>query len=243
MVALLMVMHQLSFWLSLGLSYVTNLRLRMLYNCVAGLILGFYFHGVSYTFVIFQWASVYPLMAHLPRDSSWKPVMAITIICMTIRNMFMSLENGTIEFRVQATCIFMRQWMMCCHLLDSSRLDDKEKGKHMLEFEREQAEAVRKMPTFIEWCGYNLFPPSSWIGESVSYADWINFIRYQGKVTQMKIGSNFAPALRRLIEAELFLAVAVNVLKVASPFQLTDPAFADNSYWYQIVFVFLACQA
>ena len=124
LVALIVVMHQLSFWLSLGLSHITNPRLRMIYNCVAGLILGFYFHGVSYLFVIFQWASVYPLMAYLPRDSSWKPVMAITVICMTIRNMFVSLENETIEFRVQATCIFMRQWMICCHLLDSTRLDD-----------------------------------------------------------------------------------------------------------------------
>ena len=113
----------------------------------------------------------------------------------------------------------------------------------MLEFEREQAEAVRKMPTFTEWCGYNLFPPSSWVGESVPYADWISFIRYQGKVTQMRVGSNFSPALRRLIEAELFLAVGVNVLKVASPIQLTDPTFADNSYLYQIIFVGLACQA
>lgn len=113
----------------------------------------------------------------------------------------------------------------------------------MLEFEREQAEAVRKMPTFTEWCGYNLFPPSSWVGESVSYADWISFIRYQGKVAQMRVGSNFSPALRRLVEAELFLGVGVSVLKVASPIQLTDPTFADNTYLYQIIFIFLACQA
>jgi len=59
----------------------------------------------------------------------------------------------------------------------------------------------------------------------------------------MRVGSNFIPALRRLIEAELFLAFSLNVLKVASPFDLMDPSFADNSYWYQIVFVFLACQA
>lgn len=136
----------------------------------------------------------------------------------------------------------MRTWMMCSHLVDSTKLDDPEKGKYLQDFERDLAESVRKMPTFTEWCGYHLFPPMAWVGENVTYADWIKFIRYEGKVTKMRIGSNIGPALRRLIDAHVCFAVTVNVLKIAAPQDITEPGFADTSYWYQTVFVYLAMQ-
>ena len=154
----LLVVYHFGFWLSLGLSFITNPQARRLYNAVSGLILGFYFHRVNFLFILFQIVSVYPLMAFLPRKTSWKPVMLITTVCLAVRNFFIRWHDTPSDYRVICTNIFMRTWMMCCHIIDSAKLDDPEKSKSLLDFERDLAESVRELPTFTQWCGFNLFP-------------------------------------------------------------------------------------
>ena len=229
----LLVVYHFGFWLSLGLSFITNPQARRLYNAVSGLLLGFYFHRVNFLFILFQIASVYPLMAYLPRKSSWKPVMLITTVCLAVRNFFIRWHDTPSDYRVICTNIFMRTWMMCSHIIDSAKLDDPEKSKSLLDFERELAESVKELPTFTQWCGFNLFPSQCWIGENVTYKDWLSFMKYEGKVSKMPIGSNILPALKRFIEGNLLFAFGVSILRFASPFDLIAPGFSDTSYVHQ----------
>ena len=137
-VATLFVTYQLGFFLCLGLTFLKDPQMRKWYSTLIGLLLGFYFHGVSYLVCILHFSCVYPLMKYLPREKTLYPVVSVAALVMIVRNFFNYWEgNLDGSLRVQCTVIFMRIHMAVCNYQDAGILDDTIKGKNLLKYERE----------------------------------------------------------------------------------------------------------
>ena len=130
-----------------------------------GLFLGFYFHGVSYLFVIFHFSVVHPLMKFLPKEHVYYPTVAVSTLLMFIRSFYMSWEGNLDSLpRLQCTVIWMRTIMMVSIIDDTLALNDPIRSKNLKSYEREAAERLKDIPTFFEWFHYNCFGPLSWMG-------------------------------------------------------------------------------
>ena len=92
--ATLFVTFQISFILCLGLNFFKDPQMRKWYSTLTGLLLGFYFHGVSYLVCIAHFSCVYPLMKYLPREKTLYPVVGLAALIMTVRSFFMFWESN-----------------------------------------------------------------------------------------------------------------------------------------------------
>ena len=92
--ATLFVAFQLSFLFSLGLNFIKDPQMRKWYSTLTGLMLGFYYHGVSYLFVIFHLSCVYPFMKYLPREKTMLPVLFLAGLGTAIRCFFNFYEGN-----------------------------------------------------------------------------------------------------------------------------------------------------
>ena len=127
----------MAFILSYGFNFLTSPIHRKWYSSLTGLFLGFYFHGLSYTICIFQFAIVYPCMVYLTRKRAQYAAVTLTAIVMTIRSFFTWWEtilDGAP--RLHCTVIWMRVHMTMCNFVDAELLDDPVKGKHLTTRER-----------------------------------------------------------------------------------------------------------
>ena len=93
-VATLFVTYQLGFFLCLGLTFLKDPQMRKWYSTLIGLLLGFYFHGVSYLVCILHFSCVYPLMKYLPREKTLYPVVCVAALVMTVRSFFNYWEGN-----------------------------------------------------------------------------------------------------------------------------------------------------
>ena len=113
--------------------------MRKWYSTITGLLLGFYYQGVSYLVVILHFSCVYPVMKYLPREKTIFPVVFLAGLGTAIRCFFNFYEgnlDGTL--RVQAAAILPRCHMAVCNYQDAGIVDDPVKGKHLVQFERDE---------------------------------------------------------------------------------------------------------
>ena len=231
----------MAFLLSYGFNFLKSPTHRKWYSTLTGLFLGFYFHGLSYTICIFQFAIAYPCMVLLSRKHAQYAAVILASIIMTIRSFFCWWEtilDGAP--RLQCTVIFMRVHMTMSNFVDAELLDDPVKGKYLTSRERHFAEYLRKVPSFMDWFNYNMFTPFSFIGESIEYGIFDDFINYRGDITKMRPYSNIFPAVRRQIESIICFSVFYSLSFIAEPLDMVKPEFLAHPFWYKVVFLVLA---
>ena len=115
---------------------------------------------------------------------------------MFVRNLFPWWNNnldGTM--RVQCTVIYMRVHMFMANYVDAELLDDPVKGKHLISYERKYAAYLLELPSYLDWFIYNTFTPFSFIGESLEYGIFDDYINMRGDITKMRPFSNAFSAL------------------------------------------------
>ena len=134
----------------------------------------------------------------------------------------------------------MRVHMFMCNYVDGEKLDDPEKGKHLISYERKFAAYVRELPSFAEWFTYNMFTPFSFIGESIEYGIFDDFINMRGDITKMRPGSNIFSAIQRNTHSIICIAVFYYISMLAEPMGMTEPAFQDQPFWYKMVYMLIA---
>ena len=134
----------------------------------------------------------------------------------------------------------MRVHMTMCNFTDAELLDDPVKGKHLTSRERYYAEYLRKVPSFFDWFNYNMFTPFAFIGESIEYGTFDDFINYRGDIAKMRPHSNIFPAVRRQIESIICFSVFYSLSFIAEPLDMLKPEFLARPYWFKLVFMVLA---
>ena len=97
--------------------------------------------------------------------------------------------------RVQCTVIYMRVHMFMANYVDAELLDDPVKGKHLISYERKYAAYLLELPSYLDWFIYNTFTPFSFVGESVEYGIFDDYINMRGDITKMRPFSNAFSAL------------------------------------------------
>jgi len=79
--------------------------------------------------------------------------------------------------------------------VDGEVLDDPVKGKHLTNYERKNAAYVRELPSFKDWFIYNMFTPFAFVGESIEYGIFDDFINMRGDIIKMRPFSNVFSAV------------------------------------------------
>ena len=129
---------------------------------------------------------------------------------------------------------FVKINMTLANLSDSAKLDDEKKAKELTSRERYHAEALREIPSFLDWCHYFMLMNCSPLGgPPTEYRFFKEFINYEGDVTKMRPFSNFLPALRRYIETLLCMVTFLVLLNFVDREKLTDPAFKSEAFLYK----------
>ena len=183
-------------------------------------------------------------MAVLPRKQAYYVVMSLTTLIMVLRCSFLWWKNdGDGTMRVQCTVIFMRVHMFMCNYMDAEILDDAVKGKHLLAMERKYAAYVRTLPSFADWCHYHMFAPFSFIGESIEYGIFDDFINFRGDIKKMRPFANVVPAIRRHMEHLMCFFVFYSLGMMAPLQDMTKPEIADSQFWQKIIFMIIAANS
>ena len=85
-----------------------------------------------------------------------------------------------------------------------------------------------------------MFTPFSFVGESIEYGTFDDFINYRGDITKMRPHSNVFPAVRRQIESIICFSVFYSLSHIAEPLDMIKPEFLEHPLWYKLVFLVLA---
>lgn len=225
---LLYMTFQMGFLLSLGFNFLTLPKHRKLYAVLSSLFLGFYMHGLGYFVCLLQFSCFYPFLRFMPRSYACYLAVGVAGAIMFVRNLFPWWDNyldGTL--RVQCTVIFMRVHMFMCNYVDGELLDDPVKGKHLTTYERKCAAYVRELPPFKDWLTYNMFTPFSFIGESIEYGLFDDYINMRGDITKMRPFSNVFAAVQRNVHSIICIAVYYYLSMIAEPMGMTKLDFID----------------
>ena len=183
-------------------------------------------------------------MKWLPRKQAHYIVMTITTLIMTLRCGFLWWKNdGDGTMRVQCTVIFMRVHMFMCNYMDAKILDDSEKSKLMTAHERKYASYVRTLPSFADWCHYHMFAPFSFMGESIEYGIFDDFINFRGDIKKMRPFANVVPAIRRHLEHLMCCFVFYSLGAMAPLDEMTKPDFLDTQFWHKVIFMVIAANS
>ena len=191
-------MH-LSLILSFPLSLMRSPSKRRWFATFAGLIVGFYAHGLANFVCLLQFVLVYPVIKYMPRWYALRVGFAIAMTVMLVRNIYPYWDGSLDGFpRTQVTSIFMRIHIFLCNFVDAEVLDDPKKGMHLSLHERKHAACLREIPSFADWFHFNCFTPFTYFGGQCEYSHWIEFVDGRGDVTKMRRFSNILPALKRI---------------------------------------------
>ena len=163
---------------------------------------------------------------------------------MTIRNLFPWWDSNLDgNLRVQCTVIFMRVHMFMCNYVDGEVLDDPEKGKNLISYERKYAAYVRELPAYKDWFFYNMFTPFSFCGESIEYGVFDDFINMRGDIAKMRPFSNVYSAVQRNTHSIICFAVFYYLGMLAEPLGMTGPEFHEHPFWYKSVYMLIAANS
>ena len=110
-----------------------------------------------------------------------------------------------------------------CNYVDGELLDDPVKGKHLISYERKYAAYVRELPAYKDWFIFNMFTPFSFVGESIEYGIFDDFINMRGDIIKMRPFSNVMPAIERNIHSIICLTLFYNLSLLVEPVELTKP--------------------
>jgi len=84
-----------------------------------------------------------------------------------------------------------------------------------------------------------MFAPFSFIGESMEFGMYEDFINFKGDVTRMKPLTNVVPAIRRQLEHLVCFSVCYSFMMIADPFDMTKPEFMDCPWWFKVFFMII----
>ena len=226
--ALLFVTFTLGFLLSFGFNFLTLPKHRKLYTVLTSLFLGFFLHGLGYFLCLLQISCFWPFLRFLSRQNGYYLAVGVVGAIMAVRNFVPFWENnldGTL--RTHFTVIFMRVQMFMCNYVDGELLDDSVKGKHLTASERKYAAYVRELPAYKDWFIYNMFAPFSFIGESVEYGLFDDYINMRGDITKMRPFSNVFTAIQRFVHSIICIAVFYYLSMVVDPMGMAKLDFID----------------
>ena len=180
----------------------------------------------------------------MPRRHAFTLAVGFATLVMCIKNFFFFWENAFCgNLRVQCTVIFMRVQMFMCNYVDAEHLDDPVKSKHLISYERKFAAYARELPSFYDWASYNLFTPFSFIGESIEYGLYDNFINMRGDIIKMRPHSNVIPAIQRFVHSLICFVVFYYLSIIAEPFGMATPEFMEHNWIYKFIFLLIAANS
>ena len=82
-----------------------------------------------------------------------------------------------------------------------------------------------------------MFAPFSFVGESIEYGIFDDFINYKGDVTKMRKFSNLEPAVRRQMEHLFCFFVFWSLGQIAHATEMTKPEFMDVPVWHKMFYM------
>ena len=117
-----------SFLLNLGMSHVTaGPSIRRTYSTSCGLLLGFYFHGRSYLWVLLLGLGAWFIARLLPRQSGSFFATFYSFTILMVGHLSYWLNDRTdIAFNTQSMPTFCKVHMTMCNYADAGKLDDKD---------------------------------------------------------------------------------------------------------------------
>ena len=102
---------------------------------------------------------------------------------------------------------------------------------------------MRELPPFADWFVFNMFTPFSFIGESIEYGIFDDFINMRGDITKMRPLSNIFPALLRNVHSLICFAVFYYLGLLAEPLGMTGAEFQEQPCWYKLVYMLIAANS
>lgn len=100
--------------------------------------------------------------------------------------------------------------MTLVNIKDAAKLDDEKLSKELTARERYHAEALKEIPSFLDWYHYNMLLICGPLGgPPTEYRPTLECLNYEGDIKQMRLFSNWLPATRRFIESLLCMVVYI----------------------------------
>ena len=143
-----------SFLLNLGMSHVTGgPAIRRAYSTSCGLLLGFYFHGRSYLWVMLLSQGAWFVAKALPRQSGSSLAIFYSFTLLMLGHLSYWLnDRKDIAFNTQSMPTFCKVHMTMCSYADAGKLGDKD--NELTATEKRNASYLKELPSFSDWFHY-----------------------------------------------------------------------------------------
>ena len=132
---------------------------------------------------------------------------------------------------------FIKMQMTLVNYGDAEKLKTKEKSEELTSRERYHAEALKELPSFLDWCHYFMMINTATCGAPIEYRPSMEWLNHTGDIAKMTPFSNFLPALRRYGEVLLCMACFLVIQGYFDMTYLVDPAFAAEPVWVKSIYL------
>lgn len=233
----------LNFFVSLLMSLVRHVKLRIWLNTILGFLMTFYAFGCTAgVYVVFNMISFMVIRTSTDekcslgnqRSKVLPRVLWLTGLCLLainfVRQFLLHITGFNIGTLMMIT--FVKQMQFSFNYHDGGRLSLPDHGMT----KREIQLAIRDEISLESYLSYMFNLQSSVIGPSFEFKYWDEFIKLEGNHAKMRLTSNWIPALFRFLTGLLIMAVG---LVLSGPFDLwvvISSEFATFSFPYQVFF-------
>lgn len=184
------------------ISLTKNVALRRLISGGVAVFLGFYVYGARFIAASAYQMVAYVCMLVLPRDVQHIVTISISVLATLFVHIYLyQIRDNTFGIASHVMASFVRQYVISLNYFDGG-VDPAKLTS------REQQFALKQVPSFLDYFGYNFFSSTILVGpfiEFKTFTDWIN-LRGQYKDTphlgQLPIlGRRFGVALLCILTA------------------------------------------
>ena len=221
---------------------ISNKTPRLIYSLIIGLILEYSLYGINIIHTIFSTITSYLFVYYFGRKLSPFYLLIATMIHLSYLNIYRMIVDYGGWMIDDISTIYMM--MVTKYTSFAFSYDDGKKDLKDIKSDYHKTYRIEKMPSFLEYISYIYFYPTSVVGPSIQFNDFINWIEEKGcyKDLNNKKSYIFMEGLKKLLSALFFIAF-FSIIGPIFPMTAVGRAQFRIDYpewWKRILYMYMA---